>query len=78
MHETIEYYLYINLRNFELDTLVYFIFHYKHNIYLMLYIIFLKYIYISKTTTNVNKKINHNFDIFLKNIIFEFREIDAI
>ena len=41
MHETIEYYRYINLRNFEPDTLVYFIFHYKHNIYLKLYIIFL-------------------------------------
>ena len=64
MHETVEYYRYINLHNFVSDTLVYFIFHYKHNIYLKLYIIFLKYIYISKTTTNVNKKINHNFNIF--------------
>ena len=32
MHETVEYYRYINLRNLESDTLVYFIFHSKHNI----------------------------------------------
>ena len=65
MHETVEYYRYINLRNLESDTqfILYFI---LSTIYLKLYIIFLKYIYISKTTTNVNanKKINHNFNIF--------------
>ena len=55
MHETVEYYLYINLHNLE-----------SYTIYLKLYIIFVEYIYISKPTTNVNKnkKINHNFNIF--------------
>ena len=32
MNETVEYYRYINLRNLESDTLLYFIFHCKHNI----------------------------------------------
>ena len=32
MHEMVEYYHYINIRNLELDTLVYFIFQSKHNI----------------------------------------------
>ena len=80
MHETVEYYRYINLHNLELDTqfIFYFI---LRPIYLKLYIIFLRYIYKSKTTINVNanKKINHNFSIFkIKNIIIEFREKDAI
>ena len=33
MHETVKYYRYINLPNLESDTLVYFIFHSKHNIF---------------------------------------------
>ena len=66
MHETVEYYRYINLHNLELDTqfIFYFI---LRPIYLKLYIIFLKYIYISKPAININKnkKINHNFNIVL-------------
>ena len=33
MHETVEYYRYISLRNLESDTQFYLIFHFKHNIY---------------------------------------------
>ena len=50
-------------------------------IYLKLYIILLKYTYISKTTTNLNtnKKINLKINIFkIKNIIVEFKEINGI
>ena len=74
MDEIVEYYRYINLRNLE----SYFI---LSKIYLRLCIIILKYIYTSKTITNVNanKKINHNFNTFkIKNIIVEFREVDGI
>ena len=44
MHETLEYYRYINLRILEPDTLVNFYF-ILSTIYLKLYIIFLKYIF---------------------------------
>ena len=81
MHETSKYFCYINLCILESDILVYFNF-ILSIVYLKLYyIIFLKYIHISKTTTNLNanKKINQNFNTFrIKNIIVEFREIDAI
>ena len=53
MHETIEYYCYSNLHNLESHT---FYFNYiLRPIYLKLYIIFPKYIYISKPTTNVSE-----------------------
>ena len=80
MHETLEYYRYINLCNFESDTLVLFYF-ILSTIYLKVYIIFLKYIYMFKIITNLNanKKINENFNIFrIKYLIVEFRKIDAI
>ena len=63
------------------QTLYFILYFIVSTIYLKLYIIFLRYIYKSKTTINVNanKKINHNFSIFkIKNIIIEFREKDAI
>ena len=65
MHETLEYYRYINLCNLESDILVYFYF-ILSTMYLKVYVVFLKYIYILKITTNINenKKINENFNIF--------------
>ena len=63
------------------QTLKFILYFILSTIYLKLYINFFKYIYTSKTTNNVNanKKINHNFNIYkLKDIIIEFREIDAI
>ena len=63
------------------QTLYFILYFIVSTIYLKLYIIFLRYIYKSKTTINVNanKKINHNFSIFkIKNIIIEFREKYAI
>ena len=57
MHETSEYYRYIHLCNFESNTSVYF-YLIVSTIYITLYIILLKYIYISKKITNLNANKN--------------------
>lgn len=64
MDEISKYYRYIHLCNLEsINTLTYFFNFIFKKIYIMLYIILQKYIYISKRTTilNANKKISQIF-----------------
>ena len=74
MHKNSKYYCYINLCNFEsINNLTYFSILFTKKIFIMLYMILLKYIYISKRTTNLNanKKINQNCGLFrTKDILF--------
>lgn len=67
MHNISKYYCYINLSNFELiNNITYFFYFIYKKIYIMLYMILLKYIYISKRTNNLNanNKINQNCSLF--------------
>ena len=79
MHETSEYYCYINLCNLESDTLVYFLFYSKHNISLIIHNLHKICLHIyDNNHLNANPnypKINQNFNIFrIINIIVEFRD----